>query len=956
MKRFILVVLTVLFIGISLLLLLFSIFKGEFSSGILMLAVFTQQLFGLIFFVFFKSEIMRFSEMSFFRSKVKSPNDFIQKDSSFPILPLPRIFFVVLGLLVMYGLIITDNLNYSHSNSKEFFSDIDSILKVIANMFIAFAFFLHFRPNLKREKKYYFLLVGVAILFLTLATDSKNFNTEASEPIQGILGVWLNIFLWIIIYFGIIGVITTVFVKYKLAKKSKYPDSFILGSYKGFRLFGFPILILSILFTWPFFLIPYLMIRYILTEYMRIFPIVYLRSFHYKESTEVFADLIAPVASQFGVITCLVHEKQKGSDIFAKTHITDQGQTFTISDEYWQDWVQDKLKRCSAVIIDSSVGSESVHWEIVTANKLVDPNRIILLHKEGTELKNDEDNKELTYLLDRKSMKDARRSLKKIMNQLFIQPKKNVIEKKQISIIDILGSFGFLISTICTVMIGFSPDTIQNFFYLTVSIISILFVSSYFVYNLLSKLTNTRQKHISLLIGFTLALSLFSFNNIFRIFQIEEEKSIAWRFSLLKDTSGKGAIASDKGYIEKINEVEGARKDIRIISIKTETLEKLNGRWPIHWNKYAEIIEGFKGTKNILAFDIFFYDYKKGQMEIMESALKGSDNVLFDYAIESSGDSINSINNLKKRISKLRKYKLKNVVDKDDHGISWLSYAVPPIEQIARYSSGIGFANIRKEQNAPNRHMPLVAKLIKHGINGETEYFPSIDLIIVCRYLGVDVVKDTEVVMGKYVMIKNIPKRTIQDKNGERDIMTHPNEERKIVIPIDLYGQMDINFVGSLFCFRDDDLYDVAEWGKEYAEQYSDTIFLAAMYYATGRGASKDTHLSPYGEMSSIEHHAHAINTILNQNFLYNSKFLNLTLLFIVIFIMGYLQPLIETATFSIILASLLLLIYIGAGLVLFTNYSYIIPLSVPFLIGLAVILLTVVVFNILSEYTGKTS
>ena len=954
MKRFIFVILVILFIGISLFLLLISFFERSFIGIWIMTLL--QQLFGLILFVFFKSEIMRFSEMSFFRSKVKSPNDFKQKDSSFPIVPLPRIFFVILGLLVIYGLIILDNLNYAHSNSRESFGDIDSILRAIANIFIAFAFFLHFQPNLKREKKYYFLLVGVAILFLALATNSKKNIAEASEPIKAVLGVWFNIFLWIIIDFGIIGVIVTLFLKYRLSKQSNYPDSFILGSYKIFRLFGFPIFMLSILFTWPFFLIPYLMIRYILIEYMRIFPIVYLRSFHYKESMEVFANLIAPVASQFGVITCLVHEKQKGSDIFAKTHITDQGQTFTISDQFWQDWVQDKLKRCSAVIIDSSVGSESVHWEIVTANKLVDPNRIILLHKEGTDLKNTEDNKELTYLLDRKSMKDARKSLKKIMTPLFTQPKKkNVIEKKQISIIDILGLFGFLISIICTVIIGFSTDSIQNFFYLTIGSISILFVSSYFVYSLLSKLTDTRQRYISLLIGFTLALSLFSFNNIFRIFHAEEEKSITWRFSLFKGTPGKGAVASDKGYIEKLNNVEGARKDIRFISIKTETLEKMNGQWPIHWNKYAEIIEGFKDTKNILAFDIFFYDYKKGQMEIMERALKGSDNVLFDYSIESSGDSINSIKNLKKRISKLRKYKLINVVDEDDHGISWLNSVVPPIEQIAKYSSGIGFANIRKEENVPNRHMPLIAKLNRHGINGETEYFPSIDLIIVCRYFGVDVVKDTEVVMGKYVAIKNIPKRMIQDKNGEHDIMTHPNEERKIVIPIDLYGQMDINFVGSLFCFRDDDLHDVAEWGREYSELYGNTIFIVGMYYATGRGAYSETYPSPYGEMSGIEHHAHAINTILNQNFLNNSKLLNLTLLCTVIFIMAYLQPLIETVTFSILLASLLLVIYSGIGLVLFINYSYIIPLSVPFLIGLALILLTVVVFNILSEYTGKT-
>ena len=62
--------------------------------------------------------------------------------------------------------------------------------------------------------------------------------------------------------------------------------------------------------------------------------------------------------------------------------------------------------------------------------------------------------------------------------------------------------------------------------------------------------------------------------------------------------------------------------------------------------------------------------------------------------------------------------------------------------------------------------MPLVAKVYNHGPNNETEYYPSIDLIVTCRYLGVDVVTDTEVVMGKYVKIKNIPEKKIKDRNG----------------------------------------------------------------------------------------------------------------------------------------------------------------------------------------------
>ena len=399
-------------------------------------------------------------------------------------------------------------------------------------------------------------------------------------------------------------------------------------------------------------------------------------------------------------------------------------------------------------------------------------------------------------------------------------------KQSKLSIIDIISLTTFSIGALAVSISAFLPPNILS---AQMSILGVILLlgSFYYVYKFIEKVTKEKQVIGSILIAVGLALAIFTAKNILKLMQTAEESSIAWRFYLLKGTPGKGALSSDKGYIEKVNEIEGARKDIRIIGIKTETLEKLQGNWPIDWKKYAELVNAFKGTSNMLLFDIFFVDYKPVQKDAMEAALKGTSN--------------------------------------DDQGVSWLSFAVPPIEQVTENSAGVGFANIRKEESSSNRHMPLVAKVYNHGPNNETEYYPSIDLIATARFLGIDVVEDTEVVMGKYVKIKNIPKKMIKDKNGEHDIMAVPNPEREIVIPIDIYGQMEINFVGSLFCFRDDDLYDVAEWGKEYATQYSDTIFLVAMYYATGRGASKDTHLSPYGEMSGIEHHAHAINTILNQ-------------------------------------------------------------------------------------------
>ena len=521
-------------------------------------------------------------------------------------------------------------------------------------------------------------------------------------------------------------------------------------------------------------------------------------------------------------------------------------------------------------------------------------------------------------------------------------------KKTKLSIVDILSLSIFSIGVLLIISSAFispTPTTAR----LSVLGVVFLFASFYYVYKFIEKAFKEKQNIGSILIALVLSLTVYTSKNILKLIQDSEESSIAWRFYLLKGTPGKGALSSEKGYIEKVNQIDGARKDIRIIGIKTETLEKLQGTWPINWNKYAEIVEAFKGTSNLLLFDIFFVDYKKGQKEAMENALKGTDNVLFDYSIESTAESRSSVINLENRIEKLRKYKLRNVIDEEDRGESWLSFAVPPIEQITENSAGVGFANIRKEDNSSNRHMPLVAKVYNHGPNNETEYYPSIDLIVTCRYLGVDVVTDTEVVMGKYVKIKNIPEKKIKDRNGEHDIMAVPNKEREITIPIDIYGQMEINFVGSLFCFRDDDLYDVAEWGKEYAEQYENTIFLVAMYYATGRGASKDTHLSPYGEMSGIEHHAHAINTILNQSFMSStSEGLNLFLFLLVGLIIGFVQPRVKT-WLGFILIFTLVIGYTAIILVSFSKLDLIIPLP-SVIIEQLMIFVTIIGFKILTE------
>ncbi len=474
--------------------------------------------------------------------------------------------------------------------------------------------------------------------------------------------------------------------------------------------------------------------------------------------------------------------------------------------------------------------------------------------------------------------------------------------------------------------------------------------SCYFSYKALEKISKNKQ----LIGGFWIALviSFFSFH-FFSIIQAPDESSIHFLFRTFKGQSGKSTQANKDGIIEQFSPPKKARRDIKIIGIKTETIDKVQGQWPLHWKYYAQTIDLFQNSSNILFIDVFFLDPKPGQMELVENAAKGKPNVIVDYPIETSYGSKETIPDLSERQNILRKYKLKNVVDTE--GAAWLLLAIPPVPSIARAVGGLGFANIRKEYGRPNRKMPLVTKLEKHGPNEETEYYPNIDLVALCKYYEVDVVEDTEVVMGRYVKIKNIPKKMITEidlttgNQIQRDLMAKPNMEREIVIPINEYGEMEINFEGGLYCFQDEELVEVAEeWTSEVLENYQKNIFLLAMYYATGSGTAEDTHLSPYGNMSGIEHHAHALNTVLNQNFLHHTTpFVNLMLFLVSGLAIAHFQSRYQVYVgFIALLVSVLG--YFGIASYLFLQ-DWIVPLP-SLLINLALVFVAITGYKILTE------
>ncbi|MEM7180037.1 MAG: adenylate/guanylate cyclase domain-containing protein [Spirochaetota bacterium] len=463
----------------------------------------------------------------------------------------------------------------------------------------------------------------------------------------------------------------------------------------------------------------------------------------------------------------------------------------------------------------------------------------------------------------------------------------------------------------------------------------LLIVFGFLVYRIILRTSSKKERRASFLIAILLTLLTIGAFTIFDFLKDWEEETIYTRFSALRD---RRVIAEGTG-MSVYSRVPKARKDIQIIGITNSTREKMGAVWPIPWDYYADIINVFDESRdNVIMFDIFLLDYKLKEIPPLQQAIKESPNkVLFDYPMEVTLATKKDIKNLDVRSKVLReKYKLKNVSDVYNVGEIWLNYPIPPIEQISQPAHGLGFANIRKPDNEKSRKMPLVVKLVDQGENQETEYYPSIVLVTVCNYYGVDVINDTEIRMGEYVKIKNIPSKKVTEFNTEslqleeKDIMTIPNKEREITIPIDNFGQMDINYVGGQHSFRVHHLHEVAkEWTTDDAlnNRLDNKIFLVAMYYATGVDTAKDQHGSPFGEISGIEHHANALNTILNQDFMSNtSKFSNLLIYLSIGLLIGFLLPRLKT-WLGFVMILLFISGYIGFSSYVFKSLNLITPL-----------------------------
>jgi hypothetical protein len=274
---------------------------------------------------------------------------------------------------------------------------------------------VHFRPNHSRQLKYSLVMAGLPVLHLFLEPRSILDTLEQAFPDRSVsflrVALFFCVVFWSILLVGIVAVLGGMWIRRQASAAQTIPRAWeqFLFTLVHVRIAG-PVFLILVPLSKGLLLV-LLMIRYLTGERFRRQPVIYLRSFHYDAAAEVFGEAIAPALAPFGVIKGLVHGEQTSGDLFSRTSIWQFGFMATIPDARWRDWVKDALSSASLAIIDRSVPTESVTWEVDTALHLIDKRRVLILSRDQTSINTTPDVKIVKYGQEPDAMTRLRRDI-----------------------------------------------------------------------------------------------------------------------------------------------------------------------------------------------------------------------------------------------------------------------------------------------------------------------------------------------------------------------------------------------------------------------------------------------------------------------------------------------------------------------------------------------------------------
>lgn len=348
---------------------------------------------------------------------------------------------------------------------------------------------------------------------------------------------------------------------------------------------------------------------------------------------------------------------------------------------------------------------------------------------------------------------------------------------------------------------------------------------------------------------------------------------------------------------------------IELIVIDSRSLQADKmGEWPFPRWMYIPVFESFIDSKgnpipNGIVFDIAFLSKRSGSSDknlkededkMLANTIKKLGNVYMQFYLEAKKSnttySISEIEYITKNYSiPLSKAKFKGkIIDENIaqylNSLYWKEL-IPPYKEYVGCEKAYGSPSTISLQDQIVRFFPLIY------VYDNNIYFNQVFLYYLDR-IGVSF-KNIEIDFGKYIYIP----------------------EKNIKIPIDIFGQMRINYVGnagSLFHgISIYDLYNPEQIDKETKEVYFKDKDIFIGVYTTG--AARDYKPTPAGLMYGVEWLALAFNQLMQQSFYYELPYIYSIL---IIFIMSILVMIIISRAST-------LRSYLFVGIILFI-YSFV--------------------------------
>lgn len=397
----------------------------------------------------------------------------------------------------------------------------------------------------------------------------------------------------------------------------------------------------------------------------------------------------------------------------------------------------------------------------------------------------------------------------------------------------------------------------------------------------------SRKVKSDLIIGF-LITALMALLMATRLSPIEiiEEKLYDYRFEL------RGAVAH--------------RDEIVVAAIDEKSLEKL-GRWPWSRDKIARLIDKLvQADAEMIVFDVLMSEDEKND-PLLGRAIGKAGNVFlpffFDFEDETPREQIQFL--LGSSLPSIRNQELFN-----KHSPIRARGVHTPVPDLAKEAMALGHINMIPDGDGTLRWEPMI-------IEYDGYLYPSIDLQVVARYLGVPPEK---------VLVRATEGIQIGEKG---------------YVPTDKHGRGLIYYYGPTQTFKYLSIADILE-GNIKPDVLQGKIVLIG---ATASGIY-DLRVTPFSPaMPGVEKHANVIASMLERRFLKRASTLSDLG---VLVLSGVLFSLLITRTKAVgstVIAGLFLLLTFTSGYYLFVRYGLWTTIAYPSA-TVVLILIGVTVYN----------